>query len=528
MANEDKDPATAASHGEPDGAGAGAGATDAPAAASGGGGAGAPRNPNFAAFVQTPANYGGDENLARLVQDMERGKTEGDADELCVVCERRYISYCNSCRGARYCSRACQVADWPVHKKLCADLSGPAADRNRPSQAHRRILYFPAYSPNPTLIWALHRETPDREYEWIEYNHPDLDRFFSTPGISADDPRAHTVLNLVHSLENRRIGHQLTAVTHNVVRPTGDIVQPAPINRSINELTEPGYLRPTFGPVAFFADARVPDDPGPPKTRDISSRDVHSIVRLIERHDGTCIATPELYHGETVSGLRINDPKTEVSAALGLRRVFDMTSVPLCPAYASDYTIALAFHLGLRWYIRPGNFLGIKSGTTLWSDGNLRYLGFVCTISERTEVAAAAAEATKTTTKTTTTTVETVFNYGPFASSVIVLHGSGRPVDVHHVLAFNAYLDEVYVTKAAASRDGFVRFWADFKQRRGGALASVPSPYKWEKRAVLDRLGYYDPTFVMDQVALHIGDVWTTVAHTLNSFTSHTFEAARP
>ncbi|KAL2170070.1 hypothetical protein VTG60DRAFT_5342 [Thermothelomyces hinnuleus] len=134
---------------------------------------------------------------------------------------------------------------------------------------------------------------------------------------------------------------------------------------------------------------------------------------------------------------------------------------------------------------------------------------------------------TATTTATTRPTVETVFNYGPFASSVIVLHGSGRPVDVHHVLAFNAYLDEVYVTKAAASRAGFVRFWADFKQRGGRALASVPSPYKWEKRGVLDRLGYYDPTFVMDQVALHIGDVWSTVARTLNSFTSHTFEAAR-
>jgi hypothetical protein len=74
-------------------------------------------------------------------------------------------------------------------------------------------------------------------------------------------------------------------------------------------------------------------------------------VRLLECCDCVSVADPAWYHGEVISGLRINDPKTELNIAMGLTAVFDETKVPLSPVYSPDYIITMAFHLGLRWYV---------------------------------------------------------------------------------------------------------------------------------------------------------------------------------
>lgn len=37
--------------------------------------------------------------------------------------ERSSMLFCTRCRNANYCSRDCQVADWPVHKVMCEDLA---------------------------------------------------------------------------------------------------------------------------------------------------------------------------------------------------------------------------------------------------------------------------------------------------------------------------------------------------------------------------------------------------------------------
>lgn len=128
--------------------------------------------------------------------------------------------------------------------------------------------------------------------------------------------------------------------------------------------------------------------------------------------------------------------------------------------------------------MRAGNFLTDPGNGSKkqWLDANLRYLSFVCGI-RRKEVPVA-------TTKEdifddAIPYYEVIFRYAPFFGSVLILHGSGEPVDVHHVLAFNAYLDSVCVTKGVASKEGFQQFWAAYKNEKGGPVSSVPSPYKW-------------------------------------------------
>ncbi len=111
---------------------------------------------------------------------------------------------------------------------------------------------------------------------------------------------------------------------------------------------------------------------------------------------------------------------------------------------------------------------------------------------------------------------DAAFNYGPFAGSVIILHGSGNPVDVHHVLAFNAYLDEVYVKKEFATQENFKKYWAEYKDRVRGPVSSVPSPYKWEKERVRDKLGVFEPSIVTTTISGQIRDVWLAIADNIN------------
>lgn len=40
----------------------------------------------------------------------------------CQRCEEPGTKLCSQCRGVRYCSQACQRADWPLHKGACKSL----------------------------------------------------------------------------------------------------------------------------------------------------------------------------------------------------------------------------------------------------------------------------------------------------------------------------------------------------------------------------------------------------------------------
>jgi hypothetical protein len=159
------------------------------------------RNPNYAAEIKGLA-YDKEEALTKLIEDIDRSERDGDLGELCAACDKKGSSVCNRCKHARYCSRECQVADWPIHKKVCPDFAGAASDDERPSPEHHRILFFPTYSTKPELRWAVHRETENNE--WLEFEHPDFDQFMEKAHIKdLAKHKGHTTLNLMHTLGTR-------------------------------------------------------------------------------------------------------------------------------------------------------------------------------------------------------------------------------------------------------------------------------------------------------------------------------------
>jgi hypothetical protein len=154
---------------------------------------------------------------------------------------------------------------------------------------------------------------------------------------------------------------------------------------------------------------------------------------------------------------------------------------------------------------------------TLWSDGNLRYMAYTLDIKE-------VATSYPKNGEEPSYEYQVTSKYGPFAASVFILHGSGNPVDKYHVLAFNAYLDEMYVKKEMPSKKGFQKYWFSYKAAAGGPVSSVPSPYKWEKPDVKDKLGLFNPAAVMQLLSKKSAVIWKAIMPQVNSFNSGDFQ----
>jgi hypothetical protein len=79
-------------------------------------------------------------------------------DESCVMCNKLPAKACSRCRSSYYCSKPCQMSDWPLHKLLCKKFHQQPL---RPSPAHRRAILFPVHEKEPKLVWVLCKQRRD-------------------------------------------------------------------------------------------------------------------------------------------------------------------------------------------------------------------------------------------------------------------------------------------------------------------------------------------------------------------------------
>jgi hypothetical protein len=143
-----------------------------------------------------------------------------------------------------------------------------------------------------------------------------------------------------------------------------------------------------------------------------------------------------------------------------------------------------------------------------WNNGRIRYVSYIYDIQKIDQGGGEGSDQSN----TNPPEYGPVLVHGAFPPSVIILHGSGNPVDPLHLSAFNAFFDEVLKEKKEATRDSFVKFWAKYKQSQGALAANLPSPYKWEGNNVIDKLGFYNPAMVENFLREAIGAVWNQIA----------------
>jgi hypothetical protein len=99
----------------------------------------------------------------------------------CTMCNTSDAKSCAVCHSASYCSKACQKADWPVHKIICKSFTTLP---QRPSPSHKLAFLLPTTSKTPELIWVkCELRTEDEEYGSYQREMPDTGGILSSEKV---------------------------------------------------------------------------------------------------------------------------------------------------------------------------------------------------------------------------------------------------------------------------------------------------------------------------------------------------------
>ncbi|CAO2653915.1 Nn.00g106480.m01.CDS01 [Neocucurbitaria sp. VM-36] len=80
----------------------------------------------------------------------------------CAMCNHRSTKICSGCKSICYCSKACQKADWPIHKLVCKDYQEFLP--TRPSSDHHSVINFPVNEGKPRFAWVRYIDGYSRPY----------------------------------------------------------------------------------------------------------------------------------------------------------------------------------------------------------------------------------------------------------------------------------------------------------------------------------------------------------------------------
>ena len=206
---------------------------------------------------------------------------------VCTACNKPNTSFCNRCKSARYCSKECQKADWPVHKLLCATFS--AFDvAARPTGDHFRAIFFPVDEGKPKFIW-LHVERLQDEDDETGCQAPRNEARDSLMG-------SETCVRTTPVLHNPVLGRTLTDAI-NICYGDAFLIDGSRPNQSIAAITtiKPGQYRDWRGPVLTYGGEGLSYDPH--NCRDIDMNDFRHIADYL---------TNSGHKPEVIKGVRIN------------------------------------------------------------------------------------------------------------------------------------------------------------------------------------------------------------------------------
>ncbi|KAK0655748.1 hypothetical protein B0T16DRAFT_17756 [Cercophora newfieldiana] len=491
------------------------------------------------AIATTKANIdtGMRETAGTIAKDKD---VAASARPLCTMCLQPGVNFCNGCQQARYCSAACQRADWPIHKQLCkAFAGGTETNHPRPSPSHHRALYLSYETNKMDLIWVDCHEPPEPteliKRESIE--HPDLEKFTAATKNVRDlgGANKYTFMNLAPALIRSLVPHALLGFSL-IFDNDKELIHPTMINQTINGLASPGHLSFWFGPMVVFAcDPGDGKEPSGRVVKDVAPRDVrHAVDFFTNNHNNPCIPYPDRFPigGELVEkqqvqiepkktddepsttepaakkpkkkknkkkpssltqeppkmefilpAVKISDTKERYNRAMGVTNPIEPVTIPLINRDQPSWAVTAAFSLGLRWYLRQSSPVSVKSNPFVRdAKSGILYprwhTGDLRWLGHTTGFEADGQIYCSTA--------------DHHVGSVVVFHGHGASIDPLHVLAFNGYLDAAYVAKETPSAEGLRAHWAAMKrdaEKLGmpKRIARVPGPYKMEEKG--DRHG---------------------------------------
>lgn len=98
---------------------------------------------------------------------------------VCALCNNPPSIPCPTCQDLLYCSAACQTADAPIHKQVCASFNGISPPPKPTEHEGRHVLgvLFPVDSGTPRLVWVRIGGFKDEE-SGISFQEAEVTGFF--------------------------------------------------------------------------------------------------------------------------------------------------------------------------------------------------------------------------------------------------------------------------------------------------------------------------------------------------------------
>lgn len=184
--------------------------------------------------------------------------------QTCVLCSQACTKHCTRCKGAYYCSGACQKSDWPIHKLFCAAYSNFDLSE-RPTEQHILACLFPVGSNTPQMIWL------PCEWHQDEYSRHQLPRFGSELGL---DHCQKTVPIQYNNVLKRHLPNTLCISFRDTF-----LIDGSQANRSIFSIMSirPGQQHHDWrGPIIAYS--RQGQSLDPPACRDLHVTDLRHIA----------------------------------------------------------------------------------------------------------------------------------------------------------------------------------------------------------------------------------------------------------
>jgi hypothetical protein len=131
---------------------------------------------------------------------------EQEADGQCKLCDGKATKKCSNC-DTKYCSRECQVKDWPVHKQKCIvfKLYFQIVELFRKEPFYNELLREHAT--------RVVRGFPENSRKLVEFNFPNIESMKLMTDIEKMKRGAASPVEIMLGDPNRCIDTYLNAVT---------------------------------------------------------------------------------------------------------------------------------------------------------------------------------------------------------------------------------------------------------------------------------------------------------------------------
>lgn len=290
------------------------------------------------------------------------------------------------------------------------------SDISRPSLAHHRAIFLPTDEQKAEVIWLQVTGSSTKTLK-----SPVIDPSRGFPMDSDTHDYLFTVIG-----KNQKSRSLLIFIC-----PRGVGVS---INQSVIALA-PGRMFPFMDPyivvAATLSDGLSVSQAGEGDSAitiiDTEMDDFHQVVHFFRNHFlNPTVLDPTRFGKPCIPALRISDILDRVNRNL---RVIETIEPVMVSLQSHEATAPLAFphRFGLRWYIRtiaqPQNI-----SFQAWNNIDARWFDFVIKVNKKADQLGNVEESLEYVSRTV-------------ASSVLIMQADGTPIDIHHLYAFNDFMD---------------------------------------------------------------------------------------